>query len=87
MILSTRDYASVLVRVFDGPAWETATYRFERLYPSVWLGGDPGPAPNLQMGTEPLVLYEVPEPSLLALAILGVSAVVCCRKWSSRKHY
>jgi hypothetical protein len=34
-------HATVLIRVFDGPTWKTATYRLERLYPHVLLGGDP----------------------------------------------
>ena len=79
-------FGTVLVRVMDGTSWETASYRFERLYPSVLLGGDPGIAPNLQMGTEPLVLDPVPEPSLPVLAVLGFALLICRFKLGSWKE-
>lgn len=70
-------YATVLIRVFDGPSWETATYRLEQLYPHVLVGGDPVMAPVLLMGNAPLVLLPVPEPKPAVLAALGLVALGC----------
>lgn len=67
--------ATILVRVFDGSAWDTAAYRFEREYAlQVW---DHLP-PNLQLGTSPLILQAIPEPSTILLAQLGLGALVWC---------
>ena len=66
--------ATILVRVFDGGSWEQASFRFEGIY-SMILAGDVTP-PNLPMGSSPLVLQAVPEPSsgllcLLCLVLTG----------------
>ena len=68
--------AVVLIRVFDGASWDAATYRFERDY-RVSLGGLQIP-PFLPLGTSPIVLQSIPEPSTFLLALLGLSTVTFC---------
>jgi hypothetical protein len=65
------DDATVLVRVFDGPNWATATYRYEGIYNVIVIDGLPPPF-FLPLGNSPLVLYPVPEPPTLALCGLSL---------------
>lgn len=62
----------VLVRAFDGPTWETASYRYQGVYTVEVFGVA---APILQMGTSPLVLETVPEPSILTLIYAGLGTL------------
>ena len=68
------DPATVLVRVFNSASWETANYRFEGTYTVQLIEGLPAPI-ELPMGTSPLVLQPVPEPSLLLLAMVGLAGL------------
>lgn len=70
--------ATILVQVFGGPSWDTATYRFERDY-TVLLGDwdTPGWVP---LGTSPLVLHAIPEPSLPVLALTGLAGLMVARR-------
>lgn len=70
--------AAILVRAFDGPDWDTATYRFEEAW-NVRLAG----LPNLALGTSPLILHPVPEPPPwlpLTLTSAGI-LLLSWRKW------
>ncbi|MHC1765913.1 MAG: PEP-CTERM sorting domain-containing protein [Verrucomicrobiia bacterium] len=64
--------ARVLVQVFDGQSWETASHRFDHVYDFNTFE-----LPNLPMGTSPLVLHSVPEPSAFVLAFMGIGALIC----------
>jgi hypothetical protein len=48
-------------------------------YPVV-LGGGTITPPNLALGTSPLVLTTIPEPSTLALGLLGLGALLAIRR-------
>ena len=67
----TGGVASILLRVFDGPRWDTATYRFEESW-SVHLAR----FPNLALGNSPLVLYPIPEPKSLLLTLTGAGTLL-----------
>jgi len=72
----------VLVRVFNGPTWDTATWRFEGLY-AVTVIPSAGPQ-LLQVGTSPLVLQNVPEPSTAVLSFIGIAGLLIpylIRRW------
>jgi hypothetical protein len=62
----------VLVRDFDGSSWDAAAHRFQGVY-DVRVTVNGGPL-NLPLGTSPLVLQTVPEPSTLTLALVGLGA-------------
>jgi hypothetical protein len=66
--------AIVLVRV-NGPGGQTGQFGPY----TVSLGGEEVVPPNLQLGTTPLV---VPEPTTLALAALGLGALLAIRRRS-----
>ena len=66
--------ATILVRAFDGPSWDQATYRFQGRYDMVL--GHWNATPYLNLGTSPLVLEPVPEPTSMLLVGLGLSAAV-----------
>lgn len=68
------EWATVLLRVFDGPSWEAASYRFEGAYDIQVIGGLP-PPPVLPLGTSPLVLQPIPELSTLLLALVSLAAL------------
>lgn len=68
--------ATILVRVFDSPSWETAHYRFEGIYNTDVVVGLPPPL-LLQLGTSPLVLFPIPEHSPLMLPLRVAGQVIC----------
>jgi len=69
--------ASVLVRVINnaGQSQDFGPYTVNG------LGGDTFLPPNLQLGTSPLVVT-IPEPTTLALAALGLGAILFMRRRS-----
>lgn len=71
--------ATILVRVFDGPVWETANYRFEGIYGTDVVVGLP-PPPVFQLGTSPLVLFPIPEHRSLLLVLLAFGALLLCQR-------
>lgn len=73
--------ATVLVRAFDGAAWENSTYQFEKRYDLQLIEGVAGPAP-LRLGTSPLVLIPVPEPGPVVIALLAFGSLIF---WSGVK--
>jgi hypothetical protein len=68
--------ASVLVRVL-GPGGLSQDFG---PYTVNGLGGGTATPPNLQLGTSPLVINQVPEPATLALGALGVGALLMFRR-------
>lgn len=65
--------ATILVRAFDGPSWDQATYRFQGSYDMSL--GHWNATPYLNLGTSALVLEPVPEPPSGLLVVLGLAAV------------
>lgn len=70
-----RNPATILVRAFDGPTWEGATMRFQEVY-SVNVAPVEHLFDTLRLGTAPLVLCAIPEPSPLLLVLFGVGAAL-----------
>ena len=73
-------FGEPLIRVFDGPSWESASYRFEDSYV---VEVDMEIPRNLQLGTSPLVLLPVPESSSVLLLLVGLGALLGCRRQRS----
>jgi len=67
--------ADVVVRVL-GPGGVSQDFK----YTINGLGGGTVIPPNLQMGTSPLVVGTVPEPTTLALGALGLGALLMMRR-------
>jgi hypothetical protein len=67
--------AAITVRVM-GPGG----FQQDFPYTSPPLGGGTVIPPNLQMGTSPLVINTVPEPTTLALGALGIGALLMIRR-------
>jgi len=67
--------ASVVVRVL-GPNGFTQDFGPY----NVTLGGDTITPPNLQLGTSPLIVTAIPEPTTLALGALGLGALLLMRR-------
>jgi hypothetical protein len=75
--------AAVQVRVWDtttGTSWDNATIRGEsNVIDPLTLVAAPGTPPNLS-GLQSFSLYVVPEPSTIALGVLGAAALLFARR-------
>ena len=78
---------SLQVRVWataTGSSWENATTRAESNIIQVTLGTLPAPPPNM-VGLSTFQFSAVPEPSSIALGLLGLGALVLIRRRSAQR--
>ena len=70
------DSAEILVRVFNGLSWATASFRYEGAFSMMTTSEMP---PTVPLGASPIVLVFVPEPSSAVLVALGMAVTYSIR--------
>jgi hypothetical protein len=71
--------AKVFMRVFDGPTWESSTYRGDSIVSIMVVGGGQFPPAGL-IGPEAFSVKLVPEPSTLAFIGCGIVFLFALRQ-------
>src|SRR5688572_2990593 len=79
------EFATLVVRVYDGGAWETSACRGESLPITIQLSGGALPPSNLE-GLRPFTVNCIPEPGSTALLCCGAFGLwlgACFKRWTS----